>query len=57
MNPPGSVVNPGFIAIRGDRIAVMGPEPAPADLSADLVIDASNMVVLPGLINAHTHAA
>ncbi len=57
MNPPGSVVNPGFIAIRGDRIAIMGPEPAPADISADLVIDASNMVVLPGLINAHTHAA
>jgi 5-methylthioadenosine/S-adenosylhomocysteine deaminase len=47
---------PGAVAIRGDSIVAAGEE---ADLltrySAAQVIDCSGKVLMPGLINAHTH--
>lgn len=42
----------GDLAIQGDRIVGLGPA---VDLPANKIIDASHHVVLPGLINAHTH--
>lgn len=47
---PGAVRN---IGISGDRIVSMD---AAADASADQVIDASGLAVLPGFIDPHTHA-
>jgi 5-methylthioadenosine/S-adenosylhomocysteine deaminase len=51
------IVDPGSVAIRGRDIAAIGP---PADIRRQFpgaaVIDASGMVVMPGLINTHTHA-
>ncbi len=48
----------GFVAISGGRITALG---AMSDLSADIsgrrVIDAAGKLIMPGLINAHNHAA
>lgn len=52
-----TILDPGFVLVSGDRIASVGagkPEDALRD-SADTVIDATHMAVLPGLVNAHTH--
>lgn len=43
------------IGITDDRITFVGP--APKDFLADEVIDASDCLVMPGLVNAHTHSA
>ncbi len=59
-NPAGDVLSPGAIAIGGadgDTILALGtPEDILARYSAREVLDASNQIVLPGLINTHTHA-
>ena len=48
----------GAVAVREDRIAAVGPaSEILARFSTPKVIDASGCVVLPGLVNAHTHAA
>ncbi len=51
------VYNPGFVAIRGDRIVGVGLE---SDIAgrwvAQRTVPARRQIVLPGLINAHTHA-
>jgi 5-methylthioadenosine/S-adenosylhomocysteine deaminase len=57
MNPDRRVFENGFVAIRGERIFDVGDA---ADLKtkgykASRVIDARDKVVLPGLINTHTH--
>jgi 5-methylthioadenosine/S-adenosylhomocysteine deaminase len=52
------VLNPGSVAIEGARIvAVDRPEAIAAKFTAAETIDATGKVVLPGLINTHTHAA
>ncbi|MCU0509174.1 MAG: amidohydrolase [Anaerolineae bacterium] len=51
------VHNPGYVLVRDDRIAAVGPGAAPPELraGADEVIDATLMAVMPGMVNAHTH--
>ena len=50
------VLAPGYVLVEGDRIAEVGAGDAPAALrTADAVIDASLMAVMPGMVNAHTH--
>ena len=48
---------PGWVWVEGDRIAALGAGRPPVDLvsRAGRVIDATHMVVLPGLVNGHTH--
>lgn len=46
-----SEVRKGDILIEDDRIARIGT----IDCEADKIIDATNKIVMPGLINAHTH--
>ena len=57
MNPKREVIEKGAIAIQGNRIIDIGNT---ADLTAKhrapKVIDASRMVVMPGLIDGHAHA-
>ncbi len=48
----------GFVAIAGKEIAAIGPmAELPAALAPRTVVDASRRLVMPGLINCHTHAA
>jgi 5-methylthioadenosine/S-adenosylhomocysteine deaminase len=52
------IVNPGAVAIDGNSIvAVDTPGAIAARYKAAQVIDATGKVVMPGLINTHTHAA
>jgi len=53
-----TILHSGSVAVRGDRIVAVGPR---ADIASRYrgrrVVDASGRVVMPGLVNAHTHAA
>ncbi len=53
----GQIFDPGYVFIRGDKIAELGPGDPPAYLrqEARTVLDASHMAVMPGMVNAHTH--
>jgi len=52
------VVENGAVAIRGDRILAVGTADALSrKYRARRAVDASGKVVIPGLINTHTHAA
>jgi 5-methylthioadenosine/S-adenosylhomocysteine deaminase len=57
MNSSGAVIPNGAVAIDGDRIAGVGTA---ADMDAAFLaserIDVHGQVILPGLINTHTHA-
>ena len=49
--------SPGAIAIKGNEILAVGPEKVlTADYQAEKQIDCGGKVLMPGLINAHTHA-
>lgn len=51
-----SIYDPGAVAVAGDRILAVGPE---ADLrrsyTAAETVDCGGKVLMPGLVNAHTH--
>jgi 5-methylthioadenosine/S-adenosylhomocysteine deaminase len=53
----GRVLSPGAVAIDGQNIAAVDtPEIIASRYSSQNVIDATGQVVMPGLINTHTHA-
>jgi 5-methylthioadenosine/S-adenosylhomocysteine deaminase len=47
----------GAVAVRGDTIAAVGGMQELAGLSSGKVIDARGGIIMPGLVNTHTHAA
>jgi len=47
----------GAVAIAKDTITAVGPADEFGDWSVAQVIDASGGIIMPGLINSHTHAA
>jgi 5-methylthioadenosine/S-adenosylhomocysteine deaminase len=56
MNPSREVISPGSVVIQGERIAAVGPTAEiDAAYTADTVVDCTDHLIMPGLINAHTH--
>ncbi|HXV42798.1 MAG TPA: amidohydrolase, partial [Anaerolineae bacterium] len=57
VNDAGDVISKGYLYIEGDRIAALDAGPPPPQLrhQADTIIDATFMVAMPGMVNAHTH--
>jgi 5-methylthioadenosine/S-adenosylhomocysteine deaminase len=57
MDPARRILSPGAIAIDGrDIVAVGAPGEIARQFSAAETIDAAGALVLPGLVNTHTHA-
>jgi 5-methylthioadenosine/S-adenosylhomocysteine deaminase len=52
-----TVIKNGAVAISGDRIVDIGPSEKFSGCRAAKVIDAKNGIIMPGLINTHTHAS
>lgn len=58
MDEARRVLEPGSVAIVGDKIVAIGTvEEIAAKYEAAATIDATGRIVMPGLINAHGHAA
>jgi 5-methylthioadenosine/S-adenosylhomocysteine deaminase len=58
MDPDRRVIEDGFLAVDGDTIVSIGPSSAmayPKGLIAKQTVDAKGKLILPGLINGHTH--
>ena len=51
------IISNGAVAISGDRISDIGPMAQFSECSALKTIDANGGIIMPGLINTHTHAA
>lgn len=50
------IIDRGFLLIEGDRIAALGDmRDLPTGLRADDTLDCAGKLVMPGLVNAHTH--
>jgi 5-methylthioadenosine/S-adenosylhomocysteine deaminase len=58
MDAQRRVLDDGAVAVRGDSIVAAGPRAAlESKYTAAKVINARGTIVMPGLINGHTHAA
>ena len=56
MDERRTILPDGALALRGDSILALGPRAqVAADYSAATIVDASGCLVIPGLIDAHTH--
>ena len=56
MDPEGTVFEAGFVGIRNGKIIAVGPG-KDNDRPSKRVLDARGGLILPGLVNGHTHAA
>ncbi|MEO3871523.1 8-oxoguanine deaminase [Nonomuraea sp. B12E4] len=51
----GPEIESGYIRIEGDRIAALGPGPAPGGPGGATRIDGTGCLATPGLVNTHHH--
>jgi 5-methylthioadenosine/S-adenosylhomocysteine deaminase len=58
MDEAYTLIRDGAVAVSGETIAAVGPtDRLAADYAAKQTVDCGGQVLMPGLINAHTHAA
>jgi 5-methylthioadenosine/S-adenosylhomocysteine deaminase len=57
MDPQRRIIDSGSVAIRDGEISSIGPSDSLKETDACERIDAQGGIVMPGLINTHTHAA
>jgi 5-methylthioadenosine/S-adenosylhomocysteine deaminase len=58
MDPSYSIIRNGAVAIQGDTIAAVGgTDTVSRQFQASEVLDCTGLTIIPGMINAHTHAA
>jgi len=57
VNPRREIMAPGTVVIDGTQIAYAGPADDAPVRGGDVRVDCRGHLVMPGLINAHTHAA
>lgn len=57
MDPNGRVITDGAVAVCGDTITQIGPRQEFRTTAAQETIDAAGGIIMPGLVNTHTHAA
>ena len=55
LDPHNPVIERGFVAIAGDRIAAVGNKQQACAFEADLTVPCQGKVVMPGLIDCHNH--
>ena len=56
MNPARQVISPGSVAILDTQIEAVGPsQDIETAYTAPTVVDCIDRVIMPGLVNAHTH--
>jgi 5-methylthioadenosine/S-adenosylhomocysteine deaminase len=58
MDPDRRILENGFLAIRGDEIIAIGSDTTvafPKGINAKQILDATGKLIIPGLINGHTH--
>ena len=55
LNSKREIIKQGSIYIEGDTISEIGRSEELRNYKADLVIDAKNKIVMPGLVDTHTH--
>ncbi len=55
LDPRRTIIRGGSILIEGQKITQVGKTNDLAQVSADRVIDARNMVITPGFVNGHMH--
>lgn len=51
-----TIMEKGSLYIEGDCITGLGPDPAQWEQQADQIIDCQGMLIMPGLINSHSHS-
>jgi 5-methylthioadenosine/S-adenosylhomocysteine deaminase len=56
LDSKNSIFETGFLCIRGDSISKIGTG-TPTSVTAEKIIDVRGGLILPGLVNCHTHAA
>ncbi|WP_088228726.1 amidohydrolase [Desulfosporosinus sp. FKB] len=57
MNSEKKIFENGVVVIKGDAIEAVGDKGLHEKYKADRVIDGNNGILIPGMVNTHTHAA
>lgn len=57
MDGKDSVIENGAVAVKGENIAAVGKKSELSACKASKIIDARGGIIMPGLVNAHTHAS
>lgn len=57
MNAKADLIENGVLVVKGNKILALGDEDLLQNYEAGKIIDAENGIVMPAMINAHTHLA